>query len=72
MPYDTKQITRGRERKGWSKCRLAKAAGVDPKTITRIERGESLKPETIKAVADVLGLKIERLVIEEAVSEKAS
>jgi transcriptional regulator with XRE-family HTH domain len=63
MRYDVHQITKRRLQKGWSKIRLAKAVDLDPKTITNLERGSGGKPETVAKVADVLGLRIEDLVI---------
>lgn len=49
---------------GWSMSHLAAIIGVSPKTITNIERGIGGKPETIKKIADVLGLSLEKLVID--------
>jgi transcriptional regulator with XRE-family HTH domain len=64
MRYDTKQITKRRMQKGWSKNRLARAVDLDPKTITNLEAGRGGKPETIAKVANILGLRIDRLVID--------
>lgn len=64
MQYDVKQITKRRMQKGWSKTRLAKVVAVDPKTITNVERGSGGKPETIKAIADALGISMKELVLE--------
>jgi transcriptional regulator with XRE-family HTH domain len=64
MRYNIKQITKRRMQKGWSKIRLAKAVNLDPKTITNLEAGRGGKPETVAKVANVLGLRIDRLVID--------
>ena len=44
--------------------RLAELIGVDPKTVGNIEKGIGGKPETIKKIADVLGIDMNTLVIE--------
>lgn len=62
MKIDTKKIQRARAIRGWTKRRLAAAVGVDPATIARIERGLTQNPETIKKVADTLGLSMEELL----------
>jgi len=56
MKIDTTKLERARIIKGWSKTALAEQANIDPSTVGRVERGESLKPETIKRIADVHGL----------------
>lgn len=62
MKIDTEKIQRARTIRGWTRRRLAAAAGVDPATIGRIERGISQNPETVKKVADILGLAMEELL----------
>jgi len=62
MKIDTRKIQRARTIRGWTRRRLATAAGVDPATVSRIERGTSRNPETIKKVADILGLSMEELL----------
>jgi len=62
MNINTKKIQRARIIRGWTRRRLAAAAGVDPATIGRIEQGTSLNPETVKKVADILGLSMEELL----------
>lgn len=64
MRYDVQQITKRRMQIGWSMSHLATVVGVTPKTITNIEHGMGGKPETIKKIADVLGLNLENLVID--------
>ena len=51
-----RQLAEARIRKGWSKRRLAIAAGVDPKTVGLIERGErSPTLLTLLMLTDALG-----------------
>ena len=47
-----------REKRGWNKRRLAKEAGVDPSTITRIENGETMtgRGGTSAKIAKALGI----------------
>lgn len=62
MKIDTTQIQRARVVRGWSKTRLASAAGIAPSTVGRIESGKFMKPETVKRLVDVLGLRMEDIV----------
>ncbi len=39
---------------GWGVLDLAKAASVSTQTITRLERGEQLRPSTLKGIQTVL------------------
>jgi transcriptional regulator with XRE-family HTH domain len=64
MKINTEKLERARLLKGWSKSALAEQADVDPSTVGRVERGENLKPETVKRIADVLGVKMEDLIFE--------
>lgn len=62
MKIDTNKIQRARTIRGWTRRRLALAAGVDPATVGRIERGITQNPESLKKIADVLGLSMEELL----------
>lgn len=62
MKFDTYKIEKARVLRGWSKRRLAQVAGIDPATVGRVERGVNLKPETVKKIADVLGIEMTDLV----------
>ncbi|MDM9625050.1 helix-turn-helix transcriptional regulator [Rhizobium sp. S152] len=39
---------------GWGVLELASAANVSTQTITRLERGETLRPTTLRAIQEVL------------------
>lgn len=51
--------------KGLTRSQLATVVNVYPSTIGRIERGEFQHPGTIKKMADVLGVAMEELIVEE-------
>ena len=44
-----------REQRLMSKAELARAAGVSPLTIDRIERGQPCRPETLRRIILALG-----------------
>ncbi len=71
MKIDTQKIEKRRFLSGWSKSELARRAGVDQSTVGRVERGETLKPDTIKRIAEALQLTVEDLLIEEKSSKSA-
>ena len=52
-----------RARAGMTQEDLAKAAGLDRKTVNRIERGiHSIRLDNVWAISEALGLKVEDLV----------
>jgi transcriptional regulator with XRE-family HTH domain len=54
--FDPGALTRLREERGWNRRELARAAGVDPATITRLERGDrDPRAVTVARVAMALG-----------------
>ena len=53
---DGRIIARLRREKGWSRVRLAQAAGVSHHTVTKIERGGSVFPATLCYIAAALGV----------------
>ena len=50
------QIRRSRKSRGWSIDRLAEEAGVAPNTVSRVERGEKVRPGNLYAIRTTLGL----------------
>ncbi|MFD8691379.1 DUF488 family protein [Streptomyces sp. NPDC059651] len=52
-----------REERGWTPERLAKEAGIQPATLTRLERGGAIQPGffTVGALAEVLGVSLDEL-----------
>jgi transcriptional regulator with XRE-family HTH domain len=56
MRFDPEALTRLREERGWTRRELAAAAGVDPATITRLERGDrDPRAITVALIAIALG-----------------
>jgi transcriptional regulator with XRE-family HTH domain len=49
-------VIRLRRERGWSRGRLAQAAGVSHHTVAKIERGDAVFPATLAEVAAALGL----------------
>jgi transcriptional regulator with XRE-family HTH domain len=45
-----------------SQARLSKLAGIALHTITKIESGATPNPETVKKIADALGVRIDDLM----------
>ena len=56
MPRLTLQ--RAREKKGWTQEQLETASGIDQRSISKIERGETTDPRnsTVRALEDALDL----------------
>jgi transcriptional regulator with XRE-family HTH domain len=59
-----KNIKKYREKKGISQDKLSKLAGITLHTITKIESGATPDPriETVKKIADALGISIDDLL----------
>ncbi len=57
------KIAREQAARGWTDGRLAGVAGVHAATIGRLLSGQTQRMETVKAVADALGLDLSELVI---------
>lgn len=52
-------LQRAREGKGLTLLQVAAAAGMDPSTVSRVERGkQTLRPKKAQALANVLGLPV--------------
>lgn len=43
-------------RKSWSAARVAKEAGISQSTMTRITRAETVQPQTVGKVREILGI----------------
>ena len=50
-----------RERKAWSQCHLADAAGLNIRTVQRIEAGEPCSYETLLSLSAALGVNVSQL-----------
>lgn len=46
---------------GWSQEQLAELSGLSPRTIQRLERGQTDSPESLKALASVFEIEFSRL-----------
>lgn len=59
-----KNIKKYREKKGISQDKLSKFAGITLHTITKIESGATPDPriETVKKIADALGVSVDDLL----------
>lgn len=66
MKFDHEALTRLREERGWNRRELADAAGVDPSTVTRLEKGERTNPTAtvVYLLAKALGANIPDLIHE--------
>jgi transcriptional regulator with XRE-family HTH domain len=53
---DARLMVALRRERGWSRARLAQAAGVSHHTVAKIERGETVFPTTLDHVAAAFGL----------------
>jgi transcriptional regulator with XRE-family HTH domain len=62
--YDVSKLKRKRLEKYWTKKRLAVLAGVHPATVGRLEAGKHKDPDTIRKVADALGLDADELILD--------
>lgn len=51
-------ISRKRKQLGLSKYKLAKMADMPYQTLLNIEKGRSVRIETMQKVADILGMKV--------------
>lgn len=63
---DGKKVMEAREAAFLSKGELAKGSGLDRSTISRIEKGCTIRvhPKTVRAIAAALGMKPTQLVPE--------
>jgi transcriptional regulator with XRE-family HTH domain len=66
MKYDIGKVTRARLVRGWTQAKLAEMIERSPAAISAIENGRyEPSPTTMKRIADVLGLDMDELVLEE-------
>src|ERR1700684_2663 len=56
-----KKIQQAREARAWTQEQLAIAAGVEPRTIQRLERDQTKNPETLQAIAAAFDLELDAL-----------
>lgn len=63
--YDYAEIKRARRVKGWSQGYLARLLNIPQPRLSELENGKHAKPETVKLVADVLGLDMEKITLRE-------
>jgi transcriptional regulator with XRE-family HTH domain len=57
MEVDVDKLVELRINEGLSQRQLAKRAGVNNRSVWKIERGGRVRPETLKKIADVFGVK---------------
>ena len=71
--FNTHEMEKARKIKGLTKTGLALAAGIAPTTYSRILRTNQHHPPTIKRIAEVLGLSMKDIYIDddEAAQEQA-
>lgn len=64
--YDPQKIIALRESKTWRAAELARRSGLSQPTIWALENGVTMKPkyETLKSVADALGVPIKAILAE--------
>lgn len=56
------RIRRARERKSWGQAELARAAGISPNTLWKIEQGtQAPRPHTVRKIAEVLAVDVTEL-----------
>jgi transcriptional regulator with XRE-family HTH domain len=66
MRYDIEKVIRARMIRGWTQAKLAEVIDRSPGAISSIENGRyEPSPTTMKRIADVLGLDMDELVLEE-------
>jgi transcriptional regulator with XRE-family HTH domain len=58
---DGEAIIAWRRRRGWNRRMLARAARLSPHTVARMERGATVFPQSVAAIAEIMALPIERL-----------
>lgn len=61
--FDTDKIERARIIKGLTKGDLARKIGIHPNSYTRIIKGQTENPKTVKAICDELDLRMEDVYI---------
>lgn len=68
--YRSAQIKEARTSRAWSQEQLAKMAGLDVRTIQRMEKGEPASFESLKSVASVLKVNVSDLLNEKKAEEE--
>jgi len=64
MKIDTDKIRRWREERFWSQEHLAELAGIAPRTVQRIESGETASRDSIMALAAAFNVDARALTID--------
>jgi DNA-binding XRE family transcriptional regulator len=64
MQVDAQLIRNERLKRAWSQEHLAQVSGLGLRTIQRIENGEKASLETVKALAAVLELRVEGVLVD--------
>jgi transcriptional regulator with XRE-family HTH domain len=64
MQVDAQLIKSERLKRAWSQEQLAQVSGLGIRTIQRIENGENASLETVKSLAAVLELPVERVIVD--------
>jgi transcriptional regulator with XRE-family HTH domain len=60
--YKTEVLERKRLEKGLSYTEIAEKLGLNKVTVSRTLKGISMKPRTVKLLADYLGIRMESIV----------
>lgn len=63
MKLNSERIGAARVAKGWTRDDLARAIKVSPATISRLERGISLRPGTLYSACRELGITVESVIV---------
>ena len=64
VQVDRELIRSEREKRAWSQEQLAQVSGLGIRTVQRVENGGNASLETIKALAAVLELPVEALLVD--------
>jgi transcriptional regulator with XRE-family HTH domain len=63
LNIDGRLVTKHRARRGWSQEELAREAGLDVRTIQRVETSGRASLRSVRALADALGLEVPDLEV---------
>lgn len=65
ISYDISKLEKARILKGWTKSNIANQLGLSPSTISAIFQGMNKRADTMKRLAELLGINLEEILIEE-------
>lgn len=54
----TRRVGKERALRGWSQLDLSQKSGVNRSTVCMMEKGNPVRPETAKRIADTLGMTV--------------